>query len=241
MSQLLLSQAELLLEPTDHPVAPVDLNLQGVGSGDGAGVWWDEGNDLDVAAAGGVDGGRGAVGEAGDVRLHTTGAYHLTRLVGGGGDEGETGRDARLLGGLGGDLAQNLGGRNQLGEQSLVHRHRLPLPVRLFRPGQSFVVKGHIAHLAAHAVHEAAHQSVGQVAGEVQVFVRALPYVRLESAEPVGLGLRLEIGNRLGHPAQAKGQPPEAAHRRQSLGAALVQPDDGRTQGIAVLVHVDQR
>ncbi len=41
-------------------------------------------------------------------------------------------------------------------------------------------------------------------------------------------------------PEKAEGQPPESAQRWQSLGAALVQPDDGGAQGLAVLIQVDQ-
>ena len=50
-------------------------------------------------------------------------------------------------------------------------------------------------------------------------------------ADPVGLGLGLEVGDGLGScPTSAKGETPQAAHRRQALGAALVEPDDGRAQ-----------
>jgi hypothetical protein len=64
--------------------------------------------------------------------------------------------------------------------------------------------------------------------------MRLFPDLRLVGVDPVGFRLSLQICHRFGHAAQAECQPPQTAHRLQPIGAALVQPYDGRAQ-------VDQR
>ena len=43
----------------------------------------------------------------------------------------------------------------------------------------------------------------------------------------------LEVGDGLAQPTSAEAEAPQPAHRRQALGPALVQPDDGRPQRLA--------
>ena len=60
---------------------------------------------------GGVYGGGGAITEATDMRFQTTRADDLAGFVGGGSNERQPDRDARLVGGLRGDCADGLCGR----------------------------------------------------------------------------------------------------------------------------------
>ena len=61
IGQLLLAQAELLLEPGNHPVATVDLDLKAVLPGGSGRVGWDERNNLDVFFVCGIDRGGRAI------------------------------------------------------------------------------------------------------------------------------------------------------------------------------------
>ena len=108
-----------------------------------------------------------------------------------------------------------LAGRHQVGQHGRVHRHGLPFPVPAGRPVQALVVEGHVAHLAADRIDEAAGQAVGQVAGEEQVLVGLCPDLGLVGADPVGLGLGLQIGDGLGH-ARPGGRPSPTARRPAS-------------------------
>ena len=79
-SHALFAQAELLLEPAHHPVAAVDLDLEAVEPGHGRRVGRDERDDLDIFIMGGVDGGGGAVAQAGDGGIQRARARSPRRL-----------------------------------------------------------------------------------------------------------------------------------------------------------------
>ncbi len=108
--------AKLLLEPVDHPVAAKNLHLGAVGAGDGRRVRRNEGRDLQILGAGGVDGGRGAVAQAADVRLLATRADHFAGLVGGGGQQGRAFRNTGGRCGRRGDVAHERAGCHQFGQ-----------------------------------------------------------------------------------------------------------------------------
>jgi len=236
-----LAQAELLLEPAHHPVAAIDLDLQAVAARHGGRVGRDQGDDLDVAAVGGVDRGRRAVAQAADVRLQAAGADHLAGFVRRRRDQGQTFRQAGGRRRFRRDVAQHACWRNQIGQDGRVERHGPPLPVPAARPGQALVVEGDVSDLAADGIDESPGQAVGQVAGEQQVFVRGGPDFRLARPDPVGFGFGLQVSHRVRHAYQAEDRAPQPADRRQALRAALIQPDDGRAQRPAVPVEIDQR
>ncbi len=132
-----------------------------------------------------------------------------------------------------------LAGRHQVGQDGQVHRHGLPFPIAGSGPGLGLVVEGDVGRLAADRIDEFAGELVGQVARSEHVFVGLGPDFGLVGADPVGFGLGLQVGDRVAGPGQGKGQAPQALDRRQALGAALVEPGDGRAQGLAVFVEVE--
>ncbi len=71
--------------------------------------------------------------------------------------------------------------------------------------------------------------------------MRLRPDVGLVGADPVGLGLGLQVGHRFGHACQSKQQTPPAADRFQAGRAALIEPGDGRPQWAPLPVYVDHR
>ncbi len=168
------------------------------------------------------------------------GTQHLAGLVCGGGDQRQAGGDAGGLSGGGGDLAQARAGRDQVGQDVLIHRHGLPFPVKAVGPALGFIVEGDVGHLAAGGIDVFAGQQVGEVTGEQQVLVGGFPDLRLLGADPVGLGLGLQVGHRLGHARGGKGRAPKSGNGLEAVRAALVKPHDGRAQGLAVLIQVDQ-
>ncbi len=95
--ELLLAEAELPLEPGDHPVAPVDLDLHQVVIGHGSRVGRQEGQGLDIAPVGRVDRRRRPIAQGADRRLDASRAQDFAGLVGGGSDDGQTGREPNFL------------------------------------------------------------------------------------------------------------------------------------------------
>ena len=66
-----------------------------------------------------------------------------------------------------------------------------------------------------------------------------LPDIRLVGVNPVGFGFRLQVSHCFGEPGKFEDHPPQASHRRQPVGFALIQPQHRGPQGPAVCVHVD--
>ncbi len=88
---------------------------------------------------------------------------------------------------------------------------------------------------------EPADQQVGQVAREEQVLVGRRPDLGLVGSHPVGFRFGLQVGDGLGGAGHGKGCAPQSAERFEPLGAALVEPDDGRAQRLSVPADIDQR
>ena len=80
---------------------------------------------------------------------------------------------------------------------------------------------------------------MGEIAGEEEVLVSLFPDLGLMGPDPVGLGLGLEVGNRLGHAHQHERQPPLPADRLETKGATLIRPHDGRSQWPSLLIDID--
>ncbi|MDT4821378.1 hypothetical protein FQZ97_545560 [compost metagenome] len=236
-----LAQAELALEPADHPEAAVDHHLGVEATGDRRRIGRDQRDGLQVAAAGGVDGRRGAVGQAGHVRLDGAGAEHFAGLVGTRGDQRQPLGNAGVPAGLGADAAESFAGFEQLRQLLAADLHRLPLPVARPGPAQAFVVERQVGDAARQRIDEAPAQPVGEIAGEQQHLVRTRMDFRLLLGDPVDLRLAAEIIHspfRPGQPEQpAPGSPDAPLHIRP----ALVQPDDGRAQRPAFLVDMNDR
>jgi hypothetical protein len=58
-----------MFEPAYHPIASIDLEFQVIKPWLRCGVGWDKWDNLDIFPVSGVDGGSGAVTEAGDIWL----------------------------------------------------------------------------------------------------------------------------------------------------------------------------
>jgi len=241
LCQPLFLVGKLALEPADHPKAAVDLNFKAIRTGNRGGIRRDEGDDLQVFPLGGVDGCRGAVAEAGNLRVHAAGPDHFAGFVGCRRNQRQSFRDAGIISCLAGDLPQHAGRRHQFRQDGWIHRNRLPLPIGGAAPAQALVIKRDVRHLAANRVHVPARQPVGEVAREKQVLAGCLPDVRLEGAQPVCFRLRLQISHRLRHTGQPEAQPPQSADWLQARRAALVEPDDCRAERVAISIQVDHR
>ena len=65
-----------------------------------------------------------------------------------------------------------------------------------------------------------------------------LPDFGLIGTDPVGFGFLLQIGNRFAEPGHFENKAPQATDRPQSVGFALIQPHNRRTQRVAVCIDV---
>ena len=230
-------QAELLLEPVDHPKTPRDLHLGVVVARHGGLVGRDERRGLQVARRGGVDGGRGAVREAGNLGREAPGAQHLAGFVCRACQHLQSGGDASVLRGLLAHFADDGARSHQLGQHVGCDGQGLPFPVVRRRPVAFFVVEGHVAHLRGNRIDQAPGEAVVEVAREQQIGAGARPDVGLVLGNPVGLGFFLEVAHGIAHANGAKGRFPPPGQARGVLGAPLVEPDHGGAQGLAVLVQ----
>ena len=82
-----LGGAELALEPLDHPVAAVDVDLDVVCARDGGRPRGEARDDLDIPAVRSVDGRSGAERDGADVGIERPGPEDLAGLVAGGRDQ----------------------------------------------------------------------------------------------------------------------------------------------------------
>ena len=237
---LALDVAELLLEPADHPEAAKHHDLGVVVVGNRRRVRRDQRDGLQVLGPRGVDGRRGAVGQAGRTRLHAAGADHLAGLVRGGGDQRQALGNAGMSTGLGADRADALTRLDQLRQHVRAHRNRLPLPVAGFGPAQALVVERQVGHAAAHRVGEAAAQAMGEKAREQQELVRARPDLRLLLGDPAGFGLAAEVVDGLLFADQLEQPAPGSLDAACDFGPALVEPENGRAQRLAGRIDIDQ-
>src|SRR5512138_3090739 len=105
---------------------------------------------------GGVEGGSGAVAEAGDIWLEAAGPDDFGGLIGGGGNQAQPGRDAGFLAGPRGYFSQGVGGRDQVWQNGGGHGHSLPLPIPGRSPAQFLVIERDVSHLAANRIDETA-------------------------------------------------------------------------------------
>ena len=67
------------------------------------------------------------------------------------------------------------------------------------------------------------------------------PDFRLEGGNPVGFGFGLQIGHCFSKAGQAEDEAPQTGNRRQIMGLALIQPQHGRPQGLAVFIDIHHR
>ena len=141
------------------------------------------------------------------------------------------------------DLAQRARGGHEVDQLVRRHGHGLPFPVARPGPVQLLVVEGHVADLAADRVDEPPGQPVGQVAGEKQVLVRAFPDVGLVRANPVRLGLGLQIGDGLASCPTSRNAAPTARRpasgRRCGAGPARRSPGAAAVPSRSTLTTVD--
>ncbi len=166
---------------------------------------------------------------------------HFAGLVGGAGDHRQAFGDAGVVCGGGADGADRRAAGHQFGQHLARDRQRLPFPVEGRRPAALLVVEGNIADLAADRIDEAAGEAVVEVAREQQVFVGARPDLGLVLGDPAGFGFVAEEVDGVAHADGAKGRVPPPGQLRLGVGTALVEPDDGRAQRLAVLVEIDHR
>ena len=236
---LLLMQAELFLEPVHHPEATRDLDLGVVATGHGGGVGRDEARGFQVAWRADIDGGGGAVGQAGALRRQAAGAEHLAGLVGGAGDQWQALGDARVLRGGGAHRAQARAGGDELRQHVAPDRQHLPFPVPGMGPAPAPVVEGNVADLAGDRVGKTPAEAPVEVAREQQVFVGARPELGLMLRNPVGLGFAREVADSVAHVDRAQRDFPPWRQLRIGIAAPLVEPDDGRAQWPALDIEVD--
>ena len=181
------------------------------------------------------------VAQTAHLRGQTAGAEDLARLVGRRGDHRQTLRDTGRVRSRGGDAAELVAHRDQLGQPVAIDRHRLPLPIAGRRPPVATVVERYVADLTSDRVDEPSHQTVGEKARQEEVLVRPPPHIGLVSTQPVGLGLGLEVPHGLMHPDESERQSPQSAHGFEALGAPLIEPHDRGPQRPAVGIDVDHR
>ncbi len=229
-----LAVAELFLEPAHHPVAAKDLHFAVVVAGQRGRVRRHERQRLGILARADVDGGRGAVRDAADVRFQAARTEYFAGLVGRGGDHGHAGRDTRGRTGRGAHASEHRAHRQQIGQLLATDRQALPFPVGRLGPRVGLEVERHVAHLRADRVDELAGQLPVQQPRQQQHLVRARPGRGLVFGPPVDLGFALEVAHRVAHPRETERRAPGRADRRHLRGAALVQPDQRRQRGGAV-------
>ena len=206
-----LLRPELALEPLDHPVAAIDLDLEAVGVGDRRRVGRHDRDDLDVPPVGRVDRCRRAQRDRADGRLDGARSEHLARLVARGRDERQAGGDpGRLRGGLRDD-AERLAGRDEPWQPLGPDGEREPAPVARLRPGLALVVERDVAHLRRDRVDELAGQPVGEEPRQQQEPADARPQLRLVAGEHVRLGLRAERRHRVRDARRLEREAPLAA------------------------------
>ena len=230
---------ELFLEPVDHPVAAKDLHFGAVGAGHSGRIGGNERRHLQVARAGGIDGGGGAVTQAADMRFQATGADHFASLVGGGSHQRRADRDAGVGGSGGIDGAQYGGRRDQFRQHSPGNRQRLPFPVAPPGPIQTLVIERHVADLRTGGIDILAAQAEIQIAGQHQEFIRGGPNFRLIGLDPVRLGFAAEKIDGAIDARQLECGLPHLADRRHTVGAPLIQPHNGRAQRLALLIEIN--
>jgi hypothetical protein len=115
------------------------------------------------------------------------------------------------------------------------------VPVAGLRPGQPLVVERQVPDLGRDRVDEPAGQALGEEAGQQEIAADPRPDRRLVGAQPVGFAVGLERGHGPPDAEGAEGQPVDPADLGDVLGAALVEPDDRRSERSAGVVGHDDR
>jgi hypothetical protein len=145
----------------------------------------------------------------------------------------------RVTRGGGADAAEDGAGRQQFRQHFAPERQHLPLPVPGVGPAPALVVEGNVADLAGDRIGEAAGEAPVEVAREQQVFVGARPERRLLLRDPVGFGFAREVADGVAHAHRAQRHFPPPGQARVGVAAALVEPDDGGAQRLAMGIEVD--
>ena len=239
LRKLLLVQTKLLLEPAHHPEAARDLDLGAVVIRHGGLVGRDEARDFQVAFGGGVDGGGRTIRKAGDLRCQAACAYHFTGFVGGASNHRQALRQTTVLRCLGADCSDDGASGYQFGQHGGLDTHDLPLPVEPADPTTLLVIKGDVANLRSDGIDHTTGKAVIQVAREQKKFVGFGPDFGLLFGDPVAFGFVLKEVDRLQHADGPKSRFPPPRQFWDIFSAALIQPNDGGAQRLALLVEHD--
>ncbi|MPM67045.1 hypothetical protein SDC9_113961 [bioreactor metagenome] len=81
---------------------------------------------------------------------------------------------------------------------------------------------------------------MGNVAGKEEELVGVLPDLGLVDEHPVGLSFGLQVGDGFTHAGYFEEGAPQPAQRFLAGDAALIQPVNGRTQGCAVCIYINE-
>ena len=224
LGALHLTQAKLLLKPTDHPETAINHHLGVEVIGNRRRVWRNQRNGFQVITASGVDRRRSAIGQARRARLHATGAEHLTGLVGTRCNQRQAFRNPGMSAGSSRDVAEQFARLAQLRQLLATHRHGLPFPVTGLGPLQAFVVEWQISHATGQGIDKLAAQPMCEKPRKQQHLVRLGPDVRLVLGDPVNLGLGAKVIHRGLHPSDLEQPPPRPGDPPFDLGLTLVEP-----------------
>ncbi|MNF57052.1 hypothetical protein D3C84_385640 [compost metagenome] len=234
-------QAELVLEPADHPVAAINHHLAVVLIRHRGRVRRNQRDDFQVARPGAGDRRRGAVGKAHGAWVDDAGTHDFAGLVGTRGDQRQPLGNAGVAAGLGADVAEGFTGLVQARQLLGTHRQRLPFPVGGCGPAQALEVERQVTDATAHRIDKAPTQAMGEKPREQQKLVGRRPDLRLVAGDPVGLGLGAKVVH-CGLRADQFEQPaPRSLDATLDFGLALIEPQDRRAQRLALGIDVDHR
>ncbi|MNJ26562.1 hypothetical protein D3C77_210500 [compost metagenome] len=233
------AQAELVLEPADHPVATVDHHFAVVLIRYRRRIRRNQRDNFEITRTRHGDGRGGAIGQAHRGRIDHAGAEHFTGLVGTRSNQRHAFGNAGMPARLGADMAQGFAGFEQRRQLFRTHRQRLPFPVGRCRPAQAFEVERQVAHATTHRVDESPAQAMGEKTRKQQELVGRRPHLGLVLGNPVGFGLGTEIIHGGLRADQFEQPTPWSLDPALDLGLALIEPQDCRTQGLALGIDVD--
>ena len=161
---LRLTQAELLLEPANHPEAAINHHLSIEMIGNSRGVRRNQRHGFQIAAAGGVDRCCGAIRQTGSGRLNAARAEHFAGFVRTRRNQRQPFGNTGMTTGFGADMAEQFPGLAQLRQLFTAHGDGLPFPVAGFGPLQAFVIERQIGHATGQGINKLPTQAMGEKA-----------------------------------------------------------------------------